>query len=768
MNYSVGVHGDVDRKLSTPGPRFEQEVPVQTTGQVQIPFGSFCGLHEKSINRGEDRMFIVGWGNNSFSKLIHLAKTIACALLLLPVLWMSACGSGSNSHSKLPVTIQVTPGTSTVSVGQSQAFTATVSNASNSGVIWSVPEGAAGGSITSAGVYTAPMKAGSYHVVASSLQDSTKRASAAIAATAPAPAFTSVAPVVANEGDVYTYSVVATDPVNTGIAFSLVSGPAGATIGGNMLTWTPTHAQSRAPIAFDILATTAAGGTADQKFTITPTGTIRGIATDTYMTASGYVTSTEDLTTSYIGVSFLNGSSWTTVQGIGNADGAFTVPGVPAGSYWLAIASGGYWTSASDLDLGQDFLGRPDGITASNGTSLSLSVLAMDAWQTDNLLDIYNPNLRQDFDWSDNINSGDTSFASVWNWTGPLNNASRGDAWFVTQTETKTARAATWRYLSKATPAIAFTQSDGASADLSGSLGTPAQLTVHMAVLGSQFAGLASTVGSSATMHSTTIGVYTQPFSALKGAVGELEDLLETQDQTPLTQDADFGDITLGNPFPASWTPFVALTYEINVPFTATGASSSVDVPAELYLSTTQMPTKAAPLAPAITPALNIKLNGTVFTERQTGVALTPALSWDPPAVGVPSGYRVTIYQLSAVGSTSGYQPVLDLFTKEHSVVIPDGVLGAGNEYFFAIRAYLIPAVDFTMAPYHGAFPWSHADMFTPVVATSGTAPGAVKAGPSALQHVLRGPNNGAPRVGNARHQNQRLTPRMKVDGATN
>src|SRR6202035_3932355 len=311
-------------------------------------------------------MVIKDW-NEFISKVAKRGAALVAGLMLVPVLLLSGCGS-----SPAPISIALTPGATSMIVGQSQTFTAVVTNSSNTAVTWSIQEGASGGTISASGVYTAPMKSGVYHVVVVSIADASKSASAAITTTAPAPGFTSTAPTVASEGILYSYALSATDPVKTAITYSLKSSPAGAAVSGNTLTWTPTHAQSRTTNSFDVVATTAAGGTADQSFTVTPLGIIRGTAIDTYLTATGNVTQPEDLSNAYIGASFLNGNTWTTVQGVGLADGSFAITGVPIGNYLLAIVSGGYWTSASDLDLGQDFLGRPDAVNASNGTSLGL------------------------------------------------------------------------------------------------------------------------------------------------------------------------------------------------------------------------------------------------------------------------------------------------------------------------------------------------------------------------------------------------------------
>jgi hypothetical protein len=76
--------------------------------------------------------------------------------------------------------VTVTPNTTEALTGASLQFTAQVTNAANTSVSWSVAEGAAGGTVTSSGLYTAPRAAGEYHVIATSIQDPSRTATASI------------------------------------------------------------------------------------------------------------------------------------------------------------------------------------------------------------------------------------------------------------------------------------------------------------------------------------------------------------------------------------------------------------------------------------------------------------------------------------------------------------------------------------------------------------------------------------------------------------
>lgn len=77
------------------------------------------------------------------------------------------------------VAVSVSPTSATLALGATQQFSATVQNATDSSVVWSVsPDGA--GSVDQNGMFTAPATAGSATVTATSNADNTKSASASV------------------------------------------------------------------------------------------------------------------------------------------------------------------------------------------------------------------------------------------------------------------------------------------------------------------------------------------------------------------------------------------------------------------------------------------------------------------------------------------------------------------------------------------------------------------------------------------------------------
>lgn len=78
------------------------------------------------------------------------------------------------------IAVSITPTTATLTLRQAQTFAAQVLGTTNSAVSWSIQEGAAGGTVNGAGVYTSPGAPGTYHVIAASQADPTQTATVAV------------------------------------------------------------------------------------------------------------------------------------------------------------------------------------------------------------------------------------------------------------------------------------------------------------------------------------------------------------------------------------------------------------------------------------------------------------------------------------------------------------------------------------------------------------------------------------------------------------
>jgi len=131
---------------------------------------------------------LVAWQRTSRRPTFSSAHLLAA---LITAVWMLGCGGGSIGNPPPPppppIVVTVTPASGSILLGNSQTFAATVTNTTDTSVTWSV-DGIAGGNastgtITSAGVYTAPADLPSQATVsisATSQADATKSATAQI------------------------------------------------------------------------------------------------------------------------------------------------------------------------------------------------------------------------------------------------------------------------------------------------------------------------------------------------------------------------------------------------------------------------------------------------------------------------------------------------------------------------------------------------------------------------------------------------------------
>ena len=139
----------------------------------------------------------------------------------------------------LPVIVSISPTTAKVVAGKTQQFAATVVNTTNTAVAWSLSgagcSGSACGTISSNGLYTAPGTVPTpalVTVVATSVADSTKTASASV--TILPPVVVSISPMTAQvvAGKTQQFTATVTGTTNTAVTWSLSGvGCSGATCG---------------------------------------------------------------------------------------------------------------------------------------------------------------------------------------------------------------------------------------------------------------------------------------------------------------------------------------------------------------------------------------------------------------------------------------------------------------------------------------------------------------------------------------------------------
>ena len=183
-------------------------------------------------------------------------------LASLGVLLVFGCGGGGGGGGGggNPVSVAVNPNPASVAPSANQTFTATVTNAANTAVTWSVVE-ANGGTVTTGGVYTAPALAGTYHVKASSVQDPTKSSTATVnvhvvVTVNPPNATVSV-------GDPQNFSATVAGSANQVVSWSVQEAQ------GGTVSATGVYTAPGAPGTYHVIATSQADPTQSASATVT-------------------------------------------------------------------------------------------------------------------------------------------------------------------------------------------------------------------------------------------------------------------------------------------------------------------------------------------------------------------------------------------------------------------------------------------------------------------------------------------------------------------
>jgi hypothetical protein len=232
-----------------------------------------------------------------------------------------------------PVEVSLSPATVQMPVAGIQRFTATVTGTANTQVRWSVTE-AGGGTIDASGLYTAPTVGGTFHVVATSVVDPGKTATATVTVEPElSPVSVSIAPEAVDllTGGTQTFTATVTGTADTAVRWSVTEADGGTVDASGRYTAPST------PGTYHVVATRVADpserATATVRVTAAETVTVTVAPTEAQVGTG----ETVDFTATVTGTANTQ-VSWSVTGGSIDTAGHYTAPAT-AGTYQVVATS---------------------------------------------------------------------------------------------------------------------------------------------------------------------------------------------------------------------------------------------------------------------------------------------------------------------------------------------------------------------------------------------------------------------------------------------
>ncbi len=407
-------------------------------------------------------------------------------------------------------------------------------------------------------------------------------------------------------------------------------------------------------------------------------------------------------------------------SGACHADGSFVVH-TPLGvtSYYLRALGGLFATSAhSGLDLGTDHLGRQD-VTAAPGVTLSLAMTNMTAWALGDVVMAWSANVgfyESLVFTSGSPGAGDTTLTASAPWFGYKVDGSASDVLQLFQLGVhQTSGGLAYLTLDRTYDAAPFTMANNQTSQIpatgTGAFVAPAASSAFLAIDAASYDALAAAAAPSASSHTIGGTIY----AAVTQDVIPSPPLFSFSRDSSAATTLNFGNFDFGDPFPAGWQRRVSVVESFAQSYTFNGVTSSLiaQVTTEVPFADAQSGTVVAQLGPPTA----VTIDGvSAFTADTLSTA--PTISWSPPALGTPTDYLVTIYEVRVNSSLLAFTPALRVVTEATSVRIPDGNLLPQRQYVVAVRAENHVGVDVTLTPFRAGVRSHAADALSALLST--------------------------------------------------
>jgi hypothetical protein len=420
---------------------------------------------------------------------------------------------------------------------------------------------------------------------------------------------------------------------------------------------------------------------------------VRGSLVDTHLTDTGAVQHAPDpasLTVAALVPSA--GGGFDTFPGTLQADGAFSIPGVPQGAYYLdtrgpTAAPTAVVTTARNVDLGLLLGGRPDAVAITSTTPLVLDATLPAPWQDGDMLMLFSLGAGA---WGELYSdlaqtAGETTLTGYTYDCSLLSlpylvDAGKGDKAYLTHLNNRPLGAGTYLTLDSVYGPPSWTQKEGMLSKLHGAFAAVPLQHVSLVFQRSAFDALIPAGNPAATLALHDVSAYVEPAGAGRSSGTAPPTLFDAGD-------TDSGDVTLeldyGNPFPAAWsevgTASAVYSIKLDVPWMGFPSSASGSV----FLYAPLAALAAGPITPMVGPPGDVRINGQPAAAGLTSVGQTPKITWSAPALGHADMYRVVVSKVEE-GSRTRAGTVL---TQGTEITLPPGILAPGSRYYLRITA---------------------------------------------------------------------------------
>ncbi len=456
------------------------------------------------------------------------------------------------------------------------------------------------------------------------------------------------------------------------------------------------------------------------------TVTLSGTGVITWVSDTGNQATNADYSTSAFAALDPN-NGFAAIGGVGNANGTFSIPNVPATGTLYVKVDRNYFVvdGRPTFDLGYDLMGRSDYAPATiSPTNLTFSISNMASWQSGDGIGFFSIGAGAAWNWIDS--SGATNppgvGATTLNMTGDMTKASdpympsalKGDvSWLLQYTIGTSSGGTQYSQLTRYVRDTSINMTDGQPTTMSGSFTAvnPNKTTPSFNYQRSAWAAFTSIVNPSATIDTNYLGVLAN-YAPSGDANIDLEPQLATMYRNSVTTDVNLGTLSYANPFPGTWAELLEVHTNYHVSYMAPGATTALDVYPEVgqEVLLSGAPTTVSPM---LGPAQSIKIAGRSASTQLSGVGLTPTISWSAPSVGVPQANSVYVYRLTNSNGTTHLSTAAIFYTKATSVTVPPNVLTSGSTYYVAVSALTSGTIDLTYSPYRRRLPYAWANALT-------------------------------------------------------